>query len=122
MSCTIGMKWIGSAPAHDERWMAALGTRTRMTAAGRVQLATGNPGKTPGQAEGDRETADENLDRGSDRKGDDRARGGNRDADPGRGRTPRHEGAGITDLPPEAEEGQQESLPPRGSRKQSHHA
>jgi hypothetical protein len=33
-----------------------------------------------------------------------------------------HEGAGITNLPPDAEDAQQSSLPPRGSRRDDVHA
>ena len=101
MSCTIGMKSVGHDPAGSGALMISRSFGVSvMMAAGRVRLSPPDPGKTPGQAEGDRETVDENV---GDRKRAERPS----DADRGRDRTPHHHGAGISELPPEAEEGQQ---------------
>ena len=63
------------------------------------------PGRTPGKMDGE-EDATAN-------RPDDVAR---------RGYGGNPSGAGVTDLPPDAEESQQERLPPRGDRKKGVHA
>ena len=64
-----------------------------------------SPGRTPGKADGEDDPSAE--------RPDDVARRGYR-GNPA--------GAGVTDLPPDAEESQQEQLPPRGERKGDYHA
>jgi hypothetical protein len=64
-----------------------------------------SPGRTPGKADGEEDP--------SAARPDDAAR---------RGYHGNPAGAGVTDLPPDAEESQQEQLPPRGERKSGYHA